>query len=412
MELDIYVPDYQIGIEYDGTMFHNDESQHDRERRKYMACKQLGIKLIRIKEDSTWNDTADQVFCVHKRMKDIELSEFMRFMFGRIFGFSMHTFTCQNSKDALLNRFCGFPTDFDVTRDRPEILEYLVDVEHSFGAQYPKLAAMWCQEANGELTPFMFTAGSNYPATWKCPVCGTTWKSPIASIVSRQVKTCKTCSMRAMGNAMTKAKTAENGSLAERSTILLKQWDYEENGSLSPYQIPLNYNSKVAWKCNKCGYKWRSSPNIRVRADKISDCPHCAGRVAMPGVDDLQTLYPDIAKEWDDEKNKGVLPSQIRPYSNKKYYWICPICGCSYAAYPGNRVKGHGCPVCAHTKVGKKNSKTVGQFDDQGQLINTYQGLHDAARIMQVNPNSIFQAVKRGGKSKGYYWRYISTEDT
>lgn len=412
MELDIYIPSYKMGIEYDGEAFHNDDKQHDRELRKYLACKKLGIKLVRIKETrDTWEDTADKIFYVNKRMKDTEISAFLRYVFGDLFPFSLHTFTSNNSEEAYLNRYFGFPTDFNVSRDRQEILEYLVDVEHSFGTQYPELAKMWCKDGNRNLTPFMFTPGSNYQATWECPKCGDTWESPISSIVARKVKSCSKCSMRENGATITKVKTAKHGSLAEKSIELLNQWDFEENGTLSPYEVPLNYSFKVAWKCDKCGYKWSSAPNSRVRVDKISDCPHCTGRVAMPGIDDLETLYPDVAKEWDYEKNKNVLPSQIKPYSNKKYYWICPVCGISYETKPGNRVKGSGCPECAHKEIGKKNSKLVGQYDENGLLINTYQGLHEAARIMQVGPNAIFQAVKNGGKSKGFYWRYITDEE-
>lgn len=130
----------------------------------------------------------------------------------------------------------------------------------------------------------------------------------------------------------------------------------------------------------------------------------------MPGVDDLATLYPDIAKDWDYEKNEGILPSQIRPHANKKYYWHCPVCGKSYPAYPGNRVNGSKCPDCAHIIIGKKNSKKIGQYNSDGVLINTYQGMHEAARAMHVVPNAIFQAVKKGGKSKGYYWRYLPND--
>ena len=411
MELDIYIPLYRMGIEYDGLAFHNDENQHDRERRKYLACKKIGIRLVRIKESrDTWNDTADEIFYIKNRMNDSELSAYLSSLFGRLFVFSMHTFTAENSREAFLNRYHGFPTDFNVSRDRPEILEYLVDVEHSFGAQYPELAAMWCKEANADLTPFMFTSGSNYPATWKCPKCENTWKSPIASIVSRKVKSCKVCSMKENGNTLTKIKTAKYGSLAERSEMLLRQWDYEENGSLSPYEIPLNYSFKVAWKCDKCGYKWSSSPNSRVRVDSISDCPHCTGRVAMPGVDDLETLYPDIAKGWDYERNNDTLPSQIKPNANKKYYWICPTCGKSYQAYPRNRIDGHSCRDCRGAKISQKQAKPVGQYDENGMLINIYHGLKQAANAMQVVPNAIFQAVKNGRKSKGYYWRYISID--
>lgn len=408
MELDIYIPAYRMGIEYDGIAFHNDKNQHEREYKKYMACKQLGIRLVRVKESkNTWHDTADKIFYVSKRMKDDELSAFLYSMFNMLFTLSMHTFTSEDSKESYLNRYFGFPTDFNVSRDRPEILEYLVDIEQSLGVQFPKQAAMWDQEANKKLTPHMFSPGSNYPATWKCPKCGETWVSPISSIVSRKVASCKKCSMRENGETITRIKALKNGSLAERSEALLRQWDYEGNGNLSPYEIPLNYSKRVAWVCDECGYKWTSSPNSRVRENHISKCPHCAGRVAMPGVDDLETLYPDIAKEWDYAKNKNILPSSIKPYANKKFFWICPLCGKSYPAYPGNRVKGHGCPDCAHIRIGIKNSKLVGQFDDDGKLIATYHGLKKAAEEVQATPNAIFQAVKNGRKSKGYYWRYI-----
>ncbi|SDB07616.1 Probable Zinc-ribbon domain-containing protein [Pseudobutyrivibrio sp. YE44] len=410
MELDIYIPSYRMGIEYDGIAYHNDEEQHDRERRKYAACRELGIRLVRIKEsEDSWIDTADELFYTKKRMKDEEITAFLSFMFSKLFALSMHTFDCKDKRESYLNHFLGFPTDFNIKRDRPEILEYLVDVDNSFGALYPELASMWDEDENKDVTPFMFTPGSNYPAIWKCPKCGDTWNAPIAGIVSRKPNCCRTCSMKNNGVTLRKRNIAKYGSLAERSELLLKQWDNEENGDLSPYKIPLNYKYKVAWKCDVCGYKWSSSPNSRVRTKEegISGCPHCAGRVAMPGVDDFETLHKDLAKEWDKERNKGVLPSQIKPYSNKKYYWICPKCKKSYPAFPGNRIGGSGCPDCARIKVGIANSKLVGQFDEAGTLINTYQGLHEAARAMQCVPNSIFQAVKYNRKSKGYYWRYI-----
>ena len=412
MELDIYIPSYHIGIEYDGIAFHNDEEQHERELKKYLKCKELGIRLVRIKESqNSWKDTADAMYFVNKRMKDEEFSGCLRLLFGNLFVFKMHSFSANSPEEKFLNRYYGFPTDFNITRDRPEILEYMVDVERSFGMQYPDIAKMWDEEGNGTLTPFMFTSGSNYMAMWKCPKCGNTWKSPISSIVARQVKSCKTCSMRENGKTITKVKTAKYGSLAEKSKELLKQWDFEENGGLSPYDIPLNYSSPVAWKCDDCGYKWSSSPNTRVRKDIIAGCPHCSGRVAMPVVDDLETLHPMIAKEWDKDKNGGVLPSQVKPYSNRKYYWLCLKCGYSYQSTAGNRVAGHGCPICARKHVGEKNSKKVGQYDEDGVMINTYQSLHEATTVMNVVPNSIFQAVKNGGKSKGYYWRYIIDND-
>ena len=408
MELDVYIPSFRIGLEYDGMAFHKSEDQHERELKKYKICQNLGIKLVRIKEaEDTWKDTADDIFVVKKRVSDQDFSLFLHFMFSKIFMVNKYIFSPNNDWEAFCIRKYGFPTDFNISRDRSEILEYLVDIEHSFGLLYPDQAKLWDEDDNGKLTPYMFPPGSNYEPILKCPKCGNKWKSPISSIVSRKVQLCRNCSMSEMGRKLTKQKVVIKGSLAEQSDKLFKQWDFEENGDLSPYEIPLTYSKNVAWKCDKCGHKWSSSPVSRVKKDKISDCPHCTGRVAMPGVDDFQTLYPDLAKEWDYSLNKGVLPSQIKPFTNRKYYFICLKGHESYSSLPGNRINGSGCPICGRIEQAKKKSKKVGQFDEKRILINSFDSLHDAAKEMEVVPNAIFQAVKNKTKSKGFYWDYI-----
>ena len=71
--------------------------------------------------------------------------------------------------------------------------------------------------------------------------------------------------------------------------------------------------------------------------------------VLILGVNDLQSQRPDIAKEFDVEKN-GITPDKVFLHSNKEYYWICstPGCGWKWPAYVNNRVraKKSGCPVC------------------------------------------------------------------
>lgn len=38
---------------------------------------------------------------------------------------------------------------------------------------------------------------------------------------------------------------------------------------------------------------------------KDSNCPYCSGKKLLKGENDLQTLYPDIAKEWDWKLNSN-----------------------------------------------------------------------------------------------------------
>lgn len=50
-ELDIYLEDYSIGIEYDGLFFHSKKENEKREQRKNEFYKKQGITIIHIKEN-------------------------------------------------------------------------------------------------------------------------------------------------------------------------------------------------------------------------------------------------------------------------------------------------------------------------------------------------------------------------
>lgn len=59
LELDIYLPDYNLAIEYNSNYFHNKDNP-EREELKSFLCKQKGIKLIHIWEDE-WNCNKEQI---------------------------------------------------------------------------------------------------------------------------------------------------------------------------------------------------------------------------------------------------------------------------------------------------------------------------------------------------------------
>ena len=53
MELDFYLPDYKLAIEFNGLYWHSTAVQQDTQyhRRKYQECRNLGIRLLMINED-------------------------------------------------------------------------------------------------------------------------------------------------------------------------------------------------------------------------------------------------------------------------------------------------------------------------------------------------------------------------
>ena len=70
---------------------------------------------------------------------------------------------------------------------------------------------------------------------------------------------------------------------------------------------------------------------------------------AIPGETDLATLRPDIAAQWDTERNSQP-PSMFTQGSNARAWWICEA-GHSWDMPIKRRTAGQGCPVCAGKRV-------------------------------------------------------------
>lgn len=69
--------------------------------------------------------------------------------------------------------------------------------------------------------------------------------------------------------------------------------------------------------------------------------------------DSLKSRFPDLAKEWDYDKNGDLTPENVFPGSHTNVYWICPICKQSYPKKVCNRTapskrktESKKCPVC------------------------------------------------------------------
>ena len=60
MELDIYLPQLNLGIEFDGDYWHSKEGAKEKDEKKNQLCEEKGIKLLRIKE-SDWSMNPDKV---------------------------------------------------------------------------------------------------------------------------------------------------------------------------------------------------------------------------------------------------------------------------------------------------------------------------------------------------------------
>lgn len=301
-ELDIYINDLKIGIEYDGQVWHTNIKN---DLKKDNLCKQHGISLVRIRENScpTYKSNAYKIY--RKGMKNDDLDDCIN---------SLLLYISQNYNVQFLDKA-------NVNKDYIEIL--------------------------------------------------------------------------------TKISTSKREK-SVASSSLIDTWNYKKNGKLLPENISLNSNKKVWWICKK-GHEWQASIYSRSGKQKCG-CPYCAGQKVLTGENDLETLYPNIVKEWDFSKNL-ISPKLVKPMSNKKYWWICSKCGNEYSTTPAHRIgRGQGCSNCGRLITISSHYKKVMNIE----LNQTYDSIKEAGLKTGIKPTNISNCCRGVTKTAGgYHWKFI-----
>lgn len=127
---------------------------------------------------------------------------------------------------------------------------------------------------------------------------------------------------------------------------LLKEWDYQANSEL-PENVNAPSKKKAYWIGSKCSHHWDASISERLRG---YGCPICSGKRIVPGINDFGSRHSLLAKEWHPTKNGDLLPTMLAATSHKTVWWLCAK-GHQYESSIDSRVRGRGCPYCAHKLV-------------------------------------------------------------
>ena len=223
----------------------------------------------------------------------------------------------------------------------------------------PQLSSEWNYVKNNGLTngkkedistPDKVTPVSGQKVWWKCSK-GHEWQAQIDNRTKGHG--CPYCS----GTKTIKGKT----DLLSVNQSLSKEWNYEKNGDIKPSDYSATSGKKVWWKCSK-GHEWEATIYDR---NSGKGCPFCSGRRIFPGYNDLETINPTLASEWDWEKNT-MSPNTISPNSHEKAWWICSSCGYEWNAQIKSRNRGCGCPECGLNKAAK--TRIANQIVEKGTL--------------------------------------------
>lgn len=198
----------------------------------------------------------------------------------------------------------------------------------------PDIVAEWSSK-NNPLKPFTVSIGSHKKVIWQGK-CGHEWS---ATIKSRTVNHsgCPYCSHNIVLPGF--------NDLASKYPEIAIEWS-DRNLPLRPDMVTPFANKKVWWKCSK-GHEWNTLISTRSGGSK---CPYCSGYILLKGLNDFQTQYPDLAKEWS-SRNYPLTPDMVNEKSTKNVWWHCSTCGYEWKSLIRSRVRGSVCPVCAEREV-------------------------------------------------------------
>lgn len=134
---------------------------------------------------------------------------------------------------------------------------------------------------------------------------------------------------------------------------ILAEYNNTDN-ELKATEISRGSIKRVNWVCGKCGNKWNTVINIRVRNE--SNCPECMIKAGKYKVHTEENKFINKAKVLGlDYLLKEIqLPdnmdiNELYASDRRTYTWKCIKCHKEFRNCIQNRLKGQKCPYCSRT---------------------------------------------------------------
>ena len=216
----------------------------------------------------------------------------------------------------------------------------------------PEIRKWWDYEQNYPFRPEQFTHGAQFIVKLRCPDCGLELCSGIHSLLHTTEDGRIVISHKGRCRKFRARESKQN--LVLKHPRIKDWWDYNKNGNDKPEDFTVYSAYKAHFVCPTCG-----AVSFRRISDAFEDvggvprlflCPCCAGKKLNPGVNTLDAVKPELAKEW--SENNARKANEVLPTQHMDALWNCPRCGGEYHAPVNVREAGDdACPYCAGKKA-------------------------------------------------------------
>ena len=136
------------------------------------------------------------------------------------------------------------------------------------------------------------------------------------------------------------------------------------NPSIIPMEKYNGFDTKINHKCLTCGHIWKVSPNSVL--GQSTGCPSCNWNKLSQERAFTKEEYINILNI----KNPNIELFGTYINTMTKTAHKCKICNHIWDAYPGNILRGHGCPKCSAKLTSIRMSKTHKEFMNDFKIKN------------------------------------------
>ena len=413
-EVDVYLPYYKIGIEYDGWYYHRNKIDWDKSKNKRL--KKSGISIIRVREQGKTplpKVSRNDVFHQSRKEKDIDVIKRVLVSISKIVEFSKSRWKIVDKylkQDELWNdekyyeyfdQLVKPPIEKSLQNTHPELLKYwhptknknliptdisfmsvvevwwicdkypnhdhrrvpyakrgcpyctnrMVDDKNSLESLYPEVSKEFHPTKNGNLKPNEIYFRSARKIWWKCPNgLDHEFQTPVRNRIRLDKN--KKIHITKCPFCIGK-KVSITNCLETTHPEITKEFHPTKNGDITPRNVIYGSHKKIWFVCNK-GHEWETP--LYVRTGMGCGCPYCSGNQPTPE-NNFEVKFPTISKQIHPTLNDNIKPSNFLPFSSKKVFWVCKennnhIWKTSFA----KRGSGQNCPYCSGNKIWKEEN--------------------------------------------------------
>ena len=151
------------------------------------------------------------------------------------------------------------------------------------------------------------TITSDYEAEWICHKCKHCWVTAVRNRSNNN--NCVSCEDKNSGK--------ENSFHSNRENFK-KLWSEKLNGEL-PVYLPKSSLSIYWFTCGQFDHEYQAT--VKSTFKTKFNCQVCSGNVFKVGVNDAESLYPELISKWSSRNDLKL--SEVNPKSTKEYLWVC-----------------------------------------------------------------------------------------